>query len=379
VPETQDVTPGVFLPAIGWDAARREQFIPWAAEGCTPGRVARVDRTNLLVLGAAGSLRAEPSTSLRREAEAFRDASALPAAGDWVALRPRPQSEVWEVEAVLPRTSAFVRRAPDAHGDGQRGPARGGEAQVLAANVDVAFLVAAATDARAGRLERAAALAWESGATPVIVLTKADLSLDSARAIGTAEEAVPGVPVHLVDALHGDGTEVLGAYVEGRRTVALLGASGVGKSTLANALLGGEVLATGAIREADGRGRHTTVARHLVPLPGGGAIIDTPGLRSIALWGADEGIAQVFSDIEALAGECRFSDCAHDREPGCAVRQAIQAGGLDAKRLERYRRLERERAHLERRADPLAQAERRKHWAQISKSLRQRPDKKHRA
>lgn len=378
MPETHDVTPGVSLAAIGWDTTREEQFTPWAAEGGTPGRVARVDRANLLVLTAATAVRAEPSTALRREAEASRDTSVLPAAGDWVALRPRAQSEVGDVEAVLPRTGAFMHRAPDAHGDSKRGPARG-DAQVLAANVDVAFLVAAATDARAGRLERAAALAWESGAAPVIVLTKADLASDVARTVVMAEEAVPGVPVHLVDALHGDGTEMLNAYVEGHRTVALLGASGVGKSTLANALLGSEVLATGAVRESDGRGRHTTVARHLVPLPGGGAIIDTPGLCSIVLCGADEGIAQVFSDVAALAAECRFRDCSHDREPGCAVREAIQRGDLDAKRLERYRRLERERAHLERRADPVAQAEQRKYWAQINKSQRQRPDKKHRS
>lgn len=369
-----DAHAGVSLPAIGWDHARIDQFSPWAEAGCAPGRVARVDRTHSVVLTALGAVHAEPSRAMRREAEAYREPALLPAAGDWVALRPRPQSDLYDVEAVLPRTSAFVRRAPDPRGDG----ASHAEAQVLAANVDVAFLVAAATDARAGRLERAAALAWESGATPVVVLSKVDLVPDASHALAVAEEAVPGVPVHLVDGLHAAGLEVLAPYVDGRRTVALLGASGVGKSTLANALLGEERLATGEIREADGRGRHTTVSRNLVPLPSGGAIIDTPGLRSIALWGADEGVAAVFADIEALAEECRFRDCAHGSEPGCAVREAIADGALDAKRLERYRKLERERAHLDRRFDPLAAGERVAAAKRTSRAMRRRPDRKHR-
>src|SRR5690606_27215282 len=175
-----------------------------------------------------------------------------------------------------------------------------------------------------------------------LVLTKADLVVDPSGPLRVAEEAVPGVPVHLVDSLGGDGVEAVRAYLAGGKTAVFLGASGVGKSTLTNALVGHEVLETGEVREADGRGRHTTTARHLVPLPGGGALIDTPGIRAIATWGAGEGIERVFAEIEAAAAECRFRDCSHRTEPGCAVQAGIEAGDIDAKRLERYRRVERE-------------------------------------
>lgn len=366
----------VSLTALGFDARVEALFAALGAEvplDCRPGRVARVDRGAATVYVEGATVRAELSTSLRQMAE-YGDAAALPAAGDWVAVRPRPQHDLDVIEAILPRTSAFIRRAPEAHGEQSERM----RPQVLAANVDVAFLVAAATDTRAGRLERLGVVVWESGAAPVLVLTKADLVVDPSAPLRVAEEAVPGVPVHLVDSLSGEGIEAVRAYLggggEGGKTAVFLGASGVGKSTLTNALLGFDALETGEVREADGRGRHTTTARHLVPLPGGGALIDTPGIRSIATWGATEGIDLVFAEIEAAAAECRFRDCSHRSEPGCAVLASVEAGEIDAKRLERYRRVQRERAHEESRGDPLARVEFVANQKRMQRWLRGRDD-----
>ncbi len=366
----------VDLAAIGFDSRVEALFQALPPDEvppveCVPGRVARVDRGAATVHLDGALTRAELSTPLRHLAEAG-DAAALPAAGDWVAVRRRPQHDLDVVEAILPRSSAFIRRAPEAHGD----QSERSRPQVLAANVDVAFLVAAATDTRAGRLERLGVVVWESGATPVLVLTKADLVVDPSGPLRVAEEAVPGVPVHLVDSLSGHGIEVVRGYLAGSKTAVVLGASGVGKSTLTNALVGHGVLETGEVREADGRGRHTTTARHLVPLPGGGALIDTPGIRAIATWGAGEGIERVFAEIEAAAAECRFRDCSHRTEPGCAVRAGVESGDIDAKRLERYRRVERERAHEESRSDPLARADFVSNQKRIQRWLRGRDDVK---
>jgi ribosome biogenesis GTPase len=365
----------VTLAALGFDARVEALFASLPQQG-VPGRVARVDRGSSTVLLERETARAELNQDLQRLA-ILGDAAALPAAGDWVAVTRRPGHALDVIEAILPRTSAFIRRAPEAGGDSSTR----NRPQVLAANVDVAFLVAAATDTRAGRLERIGIVAWESGATPVIVLTKADLVADPSSAFRTAEEALPGVPVHLVDSVHGEGLDALRQYLRadadaggGYRTAVVLGASGVGKSTLANALVGEDVLETGDVREVDGRGRHTTTARHLVALPGGGALIDTPGIRSIAAWGASEGIDLVFAEIEALASECRFRDCAHLQEPDCAVQAAIAAGEVDAKRLERYRRVQRERAREEAKGDPLAQADLVAGRKRINRWLRGRDD-----
>jgi len=365
------------LAAIGFDARLEALFASTAPDGTLPARVARVDKGAATLLLDGSTSRAEISPDLRQALE-YGDLEAMPAAGDWVAVRRRSDSALDLIEVILPRTSVFVRRAAEAGGESSQRM----RPQVLAANVDIAFLVAAATDTRAGRLERIGVVAWESGAQPVVVLTKADLVSDPMPAIRTAEEALPGVPVLLVDSLSGDGIEPVRAYLDlaepgaGRGTAVVLGASGVGKSTLVNALVGTEVLATGEVRESDGRGRHTTVARHLIPLPGGGALIDTPGIRAIATWGASDGIDLVFAEIEALAGECRFRDCAHEREPDCAVQAAVASGELEAKRLERYRGMQRERAHEQRRGDPQAQANRRDEARRLNRWLRNREDLK---
>nr|WP_280499422.1 ribosome small subunit-dependent GTPase A [Nocardia farcinica] len=274
--------------------------------------------------------------------------------GDWVSVDARG-----EVRALLPRHTAIVRSAASGRSEGQ----------VLAANVDTVLICTAADgDVDLGRIERMLALVWESGAQPVVVLTKADAAehvpLDEVRAIA------PGATVLAVSASAEIGLDVLTAVLDG--TVALLGPSGAGKSTLANALLGREVFATNEVRAADKKGRHTTVHRELRPLPGGGTLIDTPGLRGVGLWDAAEGIGRTFSDIEELAARCRFSDCAHEAEPGCAVREAIEAGVLTARRLASYRKLAKENAWMAARTDKRLQAERDRAWRGIVKEQRRR-------
>jgi ribosome biogenesis GTPase / thiamine phosphate phosphatase len=241
---------------------------------------------------------------------------------------------------------------------------------VVAANVDVVFLVGAfGADLNVRRLERYLAAGWESGADPVIVLNKSDLADDLAGATAEVEAIAFGVPVHAVSAADGTGLEGLARHLEGNRTAALLGSSGVGKSSLVNRLLGSERQDVADLR-ADGRGRHTTTYRELIPLPGGGLLLDTPGMRELGLWDADEGIDQAFADVAALAADCRFSDCAHEGEPGCAVLAAVEGGRLPTERLESYRKLLRELQHLEVKGDPRALAEARKHRRRFARSLR---------
>jgi ribosome biogenesis GTPase len=244
--------------------------------------------------------------------------------------------------------------------------------QVVAANVDTVLLVLALNrDFNVRRLERYVAAGWESGAQPVVVLTKADVCDDLAAREAEAAAVAPGVPVHVVSSWEGTGLDVLGAYLGPGRTVALLGSSGAGKSTLLNRLAGAEVMATGAVRDADDRGRHTTTRRELVRLPGGALLIDTPGMRELGLWDAAEGVSQTFGDLEALAVRCRFRDCAHDSETGCAVQAALTEGSLAPERLASYRKLQRELAFQARRTDMQARLAEQARWKQIHKAARQ--------
>lgn len=331
------------LRALGWDDEWERVWTAMCGERRWddlrhegPGRVARLDR------GWSTIWKGAPSAHV--EALRVRNIGADVAVGDWVV-----SSEDHErVECVLPRRSAFVRRASF---EGQRA-----EAHTIAANIDVVFLLhALVSPPNQRRLERELVLAFDSGARPVLVLTKLDLMNDQDevdRRVQALEAVAPGVPVHVVSGVRRDGLEQLRHYGAGFRTVALLGASGVGKSTIVNALVGGDVQSTGEVRTGDQRGRHTTTAVQLVPLPSdpvgaAGWLIDTPGVRAVSLWSSGTGIERAFSDVFALSDACRFRDCKHEEEPECAIRAAVRSGSLDARRVESMKRLVAEEAALE--------------------------------
>lgn len=318
------------LERIGCSPRWQALFAPHVAGGLTPARVIRCDRGSVLIATPGGILRARLSGRLQKAAKGPAD---LPVVGDWVAVRMSGDSADPLIEVVLERASAITR------GD----PGKTSNVQVLVANIDVVFVVqpiAGAPNLR--RIERELSVAWESGALPVVLLTKADLSDDPEGARAAVEAIAPGADVHALNALAGEGVEPLLAYVSGHRTAVLIGPSGAGKSTLVNALLGERRQATREVRLSDGRGRHATVARELIELPGGGVLIDTPGLRELGLTGSEAGIAAAFPEIELAAQACRFRDCAHGDEPDCAVRAAVESGALSAERLASYHKLVRE-------------------------------------
>ena len=320
------------LRALGWDAGWDDAFRPYAERGLVPGRIAVPHRGAYDVLTEAGEMRARLTSRLRRESEA----ADLPVVGDWVAL-----DEKGVVQAVLPRRTTFSRRASQASATEPARP------QVVAANVDVVFVAfPLGGEVDPLLLGRYVTLALESGARPVVLLTKADLEPDPRSAVAGPIEVGGEIPVHAVSARNGLGLERVRAYLETGVTGALLGPSGAGKSTLVNELVGSERLETADVR-SDGSGRHTTTRRELIVLPGGGLVIDNPGMREVHLWLAEEGLSEAFSDIDELAASCRFADCRHESEPGCAVREAVDSGRLAADRWERFRALRAELEELE--------------------------------
>lgn len=335
------------LAAYGWDDAWADEFAPYDSEGLLAGRVVRVDRGQCDVVTADGVVRADTAFVTPH------DPMRVVCTGDWVAVEPAGNPRY--VRTYLPRRTAFVRSTSSKRSEGQ----------ILAANVDYAVVaVSLAVELDLGRVERFLALAWESGAQPVVVLTKADLVPDVVtlgHLVQDVETTAPGVPVLAVGATTGMGLDVLEAVLAGG-TSALLGQSGAGKSTLANALLGEDVMEVQATRDVDGKGRHTTTTRNLLALPGGGVLIDTPGLRGVGLWDAETGVGQVFTEIEELAAQCRFHDCAHVAEPGCAVLAALDSGDLPERRLASYRKLLRENQRIVAKTDARLRAEIRRDW-----------------
>ncbi len=349
--------PGAALEPLGWDD-RLTGLHAAVAPDLEPGRILAEERGRYLVATARGELPGSPSGKLRYAADA--DASIeWPAVGDWVGLEPSPAAGEALVHAVLPRRTAVVRRAPTD---------RGLPTQVLAANVDTVFIVSSLNgELNLRRLERYLAVAWDSGATPVILLSKADLADDVPGRVAEVAAIGGGVDVVPVSVVSGDGLEAVRSHLEPGRTVVFVGSSGVGKSSLVNALAGAPILATAAIREDDARGRHTTTRRQLLRLADG-LVIDTPGLRELGMVDED-GVGAAFDDVEGFAARCRFSDCDHRSEPGCAVRAAVAAGELPRDRLEGYRKLRREARRAAMATDAVARRAERKRWTAICRSV----------
>ena len=346
------------LEALGWDDSWVEAYAPFAAEGLRPARVVAVHRDTSIVRDGAGDRSASVSGAFRFAALAQVD---FPTVGDWVVV---DADDV--VSTILPRRSVFKRMAAD----GSRRGNRLDDEQVMASNIDLALLVAGLdNDFNLRRIERYLAVAWSSAITPVVVLNKADLADDVDGRLVAVEAIAPGVATVAVSARTGQGLDDLRAHLLPGETAAILGSSGVGKSTLVNALLGEDRQATAEVRDSDSRGRHTTTHRELFELPGGALLVDTPGIRALEVLGADEGVEAAFDDVADLAATCRFSDCRHDGEPGCAIRAALADGTLSEERLASHRKLERESARAAREGDPRARAAHRRTWRIIQKSV----------
>ena len=351
------------LIKLGWRPFFEEQVSTEVA-GLIAARVSRQNLNRYHLLSAEGALTGLLPGKARASAR-----GELPAVGDWVLCRPADAADPTTViiERTLDRFSKFSRKEA-----GERI-----EEQILAANIDTVFIVSGLDDNfNPSRIERYLFIAWNSGANPVVVLNKADVATDLEEALAALSGVLMGAPVHAISALEGTGLEALADYVTEGKTVALLGSSGVGKSTTINALLGYQHFETGAVREGDSKGRHTTTHRELCTLAGGGLLIDTPGMREIQLWSDDTSNTTGFEDVEALAARCRFNDCRHNAEPGCAIRAAIETNELASGRLESYRKFQRELAHFAEKQDAGLRAERKQQWRKFSKSIRNRPTKR---
>jgi ribosome biogenesis GTPase len=350
------------LEELGWDSFFAAAFKELSVPDAVPGRVSSIEKDACQVLTESGELAAQLSGRFRFEARGDN----FPAIGDWLAVRPLPGEKKAVIHAVLPRKSKFSRQSSDWAGRRDGGKTR---EQVVAANVDTVFLVNGLDGGRGfnvRRIERYLAIAWSSGAAPVVVLNKADLCTDIDFYIRETEKVAYAIPIHAVSATSKTGLEKLEEYLVKGSTVAFLGSSGVGKSALINALLGEDRLATAEVRKNDKEGRHTTTRRELIFLPNGGAVIDTPGMREIQVWGDEQNLDNTFEDISEIATGCRFADCRHNSEPGCAVQSAITRGELDEGRLKSYHKLQREISHLTMRQTGLAALEEKKRWRQIA-------------
>jgi ribosome biogenesis GTPase len=347
------------LKAWGWDAAWDAAFAPYRGEGTVPARVAKEFNHIFRVWSEEGDLLAQQAGRMKHRAGGRQD---LAAVGDWVAVRRAPGHAEGTIEAILPRRSKFSRKVA---GDTM-------EEQVVAANIDTVLIVMGLDgDYNPRRLERYLVLAHDSGAQAVVLLNKADIASDVDAALAEITAIAADRPVHAISARAGEGLEHVLAYLGPGRTGALLGSSGVGKSTIINAVVGEARLATHEVRARDSRGRHTTRHRELIPVPGHGLLIDTPGMRELQLWDVSEAIAEAFDDIDALAVDCHFTDCRHRDEPRCAVKAAVADGRLAASRLASYLKLQDERELLDARRDERALIEEKRRGKIGSKALKQ--------
>jgi len=341
------------LSELGWDSYFDEKFKQFASDGGVPARVIADDGSEYLVHDGIHTSRAAVGRHLRN------DGSTMPAVGDWVSVLKRDPVDL--IHGVVERRTVFSRKAASIET----------RQQVLAANVDVAFVVAAATDVNARRIERYLTIAWQSGALPIVLLTKADIARSVDELRGELEAVSTGTPVVVTSGVTGDGIEEIVRELQPARTGVMLGPSGAGKSTLINRIVGSDLMRTRTIH-ASGEGRHMTSHRQLVQLPQGGMIIDTPGLREAQLWEGDDALGEVFEDIELLALGCRFTDCGHDTEPGCAVKAALDEGVLDAARFASYAKLQRELRFVAAKSDARLRIEERRKWKQITLAARVR-------
>ena len=352
------------LSQFGWDGRFSGLFKELGRDDLEPARVLLESARVYTLVGETGEIQAGVSGRFQHRAAERKD---FPVVGDWVAVESDAGADQAVIHEVLPRNSAFLRKEA-----GKRT-----QAQVIAANIDTVFLVSGLDgDFNPGRVERYLMMAWESGAKPVVVLNKADLCADLDRAVDTIEAVAPSVPVLPVSAVAETGIERLTEHICATKTVAFLGSSGVGKSSLVNLILGTDKQQVRDVREDDSRGRHTTTHSQLFVIPGGGIVMDTPGLRELQVWSDGEGLARAFNDIEELSANCRFRDCEHDREPGCAIRQALDDGTLPARRWQSYEKLKSELNYLAGRQDEqakLAEKKRKKELALQIKQIKNRP------